>query len=278
MHSGLAGLKLAFLCFAGIAVAHALAGCAPEQSVAEGTTPTSSELRVSAATTLKGAFEDLAPAFEKASDVDLVFNFGASGVLQKQIEGGAPVDVFASASPAQIDELIEGSFVSAESTATFTSNDLVVIVPKGNPKGIAGSADLVKADRLTTGDPETAPHGTKAKEWLQAQRSWSSLEHRFVFAENAAQTFDYVARGEVDAGIVFGSEAFGKDEVEVVYTVPAEEIKPIKYVIAPLKASDRQEIAREFIEFVLSAEGQKALQDNGFKAATGATAAQPAGK
>ena len=166
-------------------------------------------------------------------------------MLQKQIEGGAPCDVFASASAVQVDALVAQGLISADSTETFASNDLVIIVPASNPAGVSAPADLAKATKLVTGNPETAAHGTKAKEFLTGLGTWDALQPKFVFAENAAQTVDYVARGEVDAGLVFASEVTGNDAVKVVYTVPKGAIKPVRYVAAPIKATTQPAPRRE---------------------------------
>ena len=261
---------LGALAFAG----SAFAGCASAPTAtapAETATPAAVtapvQLDVSAATTLKKAFAILAPAFEKANDAKLVFNYGASGVLQKQVEGGAPCDVFASASPSQVASLVADGLVSAEATVTFASNTLVLIVPAANPAGITSPTDLPKANRLVTGNPATAPHGTKTREFLTGQDLWTVLQPRFVFAENAAQTVDYVARGEVDAGFVFGNEVLGNKDVKVVYTVPAGAIKPIRYVAAPIKAGKNVELATKFVRFLLTPEAQTVLVANGFKPA-----------
>lgn len=251
-----------------VTLAVALSGCASQQPAAEppAESATPVELNVSAATTLKSAFEELAPAFEEANGVTLVYNFGASGVLQKQIEGGAAAEVFVSASPAQVDTLTAGGFVSAEDTSTFISNRLVIAVPRGNPAAIAGPDDLTKADRVAIGNPETAPAGTKAKEWMTSRGVWAGIEPKCVFGENAAQVTDYVARGEVDAAVMFASEATGREDVEVVYAVPASETTPIKYVAAPLRDSAHFDAAVAFVEFLTTPEAQKVLIANGFVA------------
>lgn len=242
-----------------------LVACAapPASGPSTATTPPA-EIRVSAATSLRKVLEATAPRFEQAHGVKLIFNFGASGVLHKQIEAGAPADVFVSASPTQVESLIAVGHVSAEASSTFAGNDVVVFVPAGNPAGIAGPEDLAGAGKLVTGNPETAPHGTKAKEWLEAIGSWKALESRIVFAENAAQTLDYVARGEVDAGIGFASEALGSDAVEIVYTVPPGAIKPVRYVAAPLKAAEQPAAAAAYVEFLSSPAVQQALMEAGF--------------
>ena len=221
--------RLTALTLASTLVLGLSAGCTQQTDpTAENTSePAATELSVSAALTLRDALEEIAPAFEQANDVTIVYNFGASGALQKQIEGGAPADVFASASPKQMNALAEGGYVSAETTVTFAGNDVVIIVPAGNPLGITSPGDLEKAGRLTTGNPDTAPHGTVSKEWLETLGLWEGLAGRFVFGENAAQSADYIVRGEVDAGLGFASEVLGNDKLEIAYIVPAGDRKSV---------------------------------------------------
>lgn len=257
----------AALAVAALAAAALLSGCAPQKAAPVAAKAEPVELSISAATTLKAAFTELAPAFEKSNNAKLVLNYGASGVLQKQIEGGAPCDVFASASAVQVDALVAQGLISADSTETFASNDLVIIVPTSNPAGVATPADLATATKLVTGNPETAAHGTKAKEFLTGLGTWDALAPKFVFAENAAQTVDYIARGEVDAGLVFASEVTGNDAVKVVFTVPKGAIKPVRYVAAPIKATAEPDLAEKFVAFLLTPEAQKVLLANGFESA-----------
>lgn len=245
----------------------ALAGCSSgEGAKAAPASEAPTELHVAAAATLQSALTDMAPEFEKVHGVKLMFDFGASGVLQKQIESGAAIDVFASAAPSQVDSLTAEGLVSADAAASFISNRLVIVTPKGNPAGIHGLGDIAKAKRLAVGNPNSAPHGAKAKEWLTNEGQWDSLASRMVFGENAAQTTAYVTRGEVDAGLVFASEAAGRDDLEVVCTVPADQIKPIRYVIAQVAASKQQTLARDFIDYMTSDAGQSALERHGFVA------------
>jgi molybdate transport system substrate-binding protein len=254
-----------------VALAVALtAGCTAQSSAPAGSSPAPAapvELNVSAASSLKSVLTSIAPAFEKAHNVKLAINYGASGVLMKQIEGGSPTDVFLSAAAAQVNTLTADGIVSADATKTFAGNELVILVPAGNPKGIHGPADLGEATKLTTGDPVAAPHGAKAKEWLTGLGLWDKLLPKFVFAQNAAQTDDYVARGEVDAGIGFASDAKGRTDLAIAYTVPAGGIKPIKYVAAPIKTSTHTALAEQFIGYLLSSDVQSALKNAGFKPA-----------
>jgi len=253
-----------------LALAMLAAGCVASHNSTTAPSPAHGapvELNISAAATLKSVLTSVAPAFERANGVKLVINYGASGVLMKQIEAGAPADVFLSASPVQIDALTAERIISADTTMTFAGNDLVILVAKGNPKGIHGPADLANAVKLTTGDPATAPHGTKAKEWLTGLGLWDTLLPKFVYTANAAQTDDFVARGEVDAGIGFASDAKGRSDIEVAYTVPAGQIKPVRYVAAPIEGTSQAELASQFVTYMLSPEVQSALVKAGFKAA-----------
>ncbi|MHB1323940.1 MAG: molybdate ABC transporter substrate-binding protein [Coriobacteriia bacterium] len=253
---------------AGIAAAVALAaivGCAEPEGDAAIIDPV--ELHVSAATTLKRAVEELIPEFEAAHPgVTVVGNYAASGVLQKQIEEGAPVDVFLSAGPSQVNALIEQGLVFDEASTTLCGNDVAIIVPVEDPAGIEDPGDLVNAERLSLGNPETAPAGTKAKEWLVNGGLWDTLEPRFVFGENAAQALGYIARGEVDAGLVFASEATDIPDVKIVYRAPSSELTtPVRYVMAPVASSEQTELARGFVEFMLGERAQAALAGWGFR-------------
>lgn len=243
------------------------AGCAPEPSAVDGFQP--EQLRVSAAGSLRGVLEGVEEEYERESGVDIVYNFGASGQLQKQVEAGAPVDVIVSASPMHVDALIARDLVSAEETVTFAGNGLVVLVPSGSTAMIKGPLDLTRFDRLATGNPETAPHGAAAREWLDRAAVWERLQPRFVFAENVAQTLDYVARGEVDAGIGFRSEVIGRDDVEVAYHVPEADLPRISYVAATVTATPQEVQSARFLEYMMSDSFQAALVDAGFDRAAG---------
>jgi molybdate transport system substrate-binding protein len=257
------GNRLGLVVLLAAVVLLGISGCTTAaQPVTDTATPAAepTELRVSAALTLKKSFEEMAPAFEKANSAKLVYNFGTAGVLQKQIEGGAPVDVFASASPKQIEPLVKAGLASAEDTAAFAQNQLVIVVPVGNPAGIKTPADLAKAKRIVTGDPLTTPHGAQAEAWLTQMGLFASVKPALIYAD----TLDTVARGEVDAGIVFVSSAKTNSKVEIVYTVPPSEMKPATYVADTIVASKEQELGKKFIEYLLSPEGQDTLTKNGF--------------
>lgn len=252
-----------------LATVVALAACSmPSPENESATTPQaeSATLQVSAAATLKGAFEELAPLFETENpDIEISFNFGTSGALQRQIEGGAPVDLFASAGPRQMNELIDGGFVSSEKAQTICGNDLAVLVAADRDIIIGGAEDLWDLDRLTTGNLETTPAGQKAREWLESVGVWEKLEPSFVYAENAPQAVGYVSSGEADAAVIFASEAVGKDGVKVAYLVPRDQVPTLaRYVAAPVDGAERVEAAQLFLDFVLSEPGQTVMAKWGF--------------
>lgn len=242
-----------------------LGGCAEKAAADSGAAgPAPVELRVSAASSLKAVLEANAAAFEKANNAKIVFDFGASGTLAKQIEGGAPVDVFASASPSVLSTLVAEKLADASSVTTFAGNTLVILVPTGNPAGVHGPDDLAKLDRIATGEPALAPHGAKAQEWLTTLDLWDRLAGKLVFAANAAQTDDYVARGEVDAAIGFASDARGRSGLEIAYEVPKGAIKPIRYVAARVTDAKETALADAFLAYLATADMRRALTDAGF--------------
>ena len=249
---------LAGLLTLSVAAALLLSGCAAP--VAEKPAPV--ELRVSAATSLRKVLEQTAPAFERANGVKLVFNFGASGVLQKQIEGGAPADVFMSASPKQVDGLIAAGVVSAEATSTFAVNTLVLA--RATNAAPIELSELDRVDLLAIGDPETTPHGALARQYLERTGVWSQLKDRVTLGVNAEQTMAHIAGNEVDAGLVFGNQLVGRTDVVAISTVPSTAIDPIRYVSAPIASSVNAELALAYLEYVGSPQVQAEFARAGF--------------
>ena len=139
----------------------------------------------------------------------LRYNFGASGELQKQIEAGAPVDLFVSAAQRQMDELEQKELILPASRRVFARNVLVVIKPADSRLDLAKPADLLDAagGPIVIGNPKTVPVGQYAEESLRALGLWDRLQPKLVFSENVRQALDYVARGEVDAGFVYTTDA-----------------------------------------------------------------------
>jgi molybdate transport system substrate-binding protein len=224
------------------------------------------DLTVSAAASLTNAFKDLAPMFETANPGTKVqFNFAASGPLLQQIVKGAPVDVFASADQETMDQAQAQGFVKAEQRRNFVSNSLVVIVPAAAANPPKGLKDLTQPAfaRVAIGLPASVPVGRYTKSVLEAEGLWSPIETKMIGAQSVRQALDYVARGEVDAGFVYATDAaLMPDKVKVALTVAT--LKPILYPAAPIAASPNLPLAQKFVEFLAAPQAQAVLAKYGF--------------
>jgi len=225
------------------------------------------EILVSAAVSLKDAFEEMGVLYEKQTGVRVRLNLGASGLLQKQIEAGAPVDVYASAGMKQMDALQAGGLIAAESRRSFARNSLVLVVPSGSTLSLNSFAGLLSSriTRLAIGNPKTVPAGQYAEQALKSMALWERLESRLVPAENVRQVLDYVARWEADAGIVYASDVpVSRGKTVVAATAPEESHDPILYPIAVVKGAESPVEARAFIDLTLSGSGQTIMGKYGF--------------
>lgn len=224
------------------------------------------DLVVSAAASLTNAFKEIGENFEKQQQETQVLNsFAASDVLLQQIVNGAPVDVFASADQKAMDKAVEAGVVDAETRRNFVQNGVVLIVPSDNPKNIKSVADLAQQDvtRVAYGNPETVPVGRYTQGALEKSGNWETVDSRKVLGQNVRQVLDYVARGEVDAGFVFATDAaIMKDKVVVVEAL--ETTVPVTYPIALVKRSGRNEAGQAYLDYILSDAGQVVLAKYGF--------------
>jgi molybdate transport system substrate-binding protein len=223
-------------------------------------------LTVSAAASLTNAFNEIGPAFEAANPGHKVqFNYGASGALLQQIAKGAPVDVFASADQETMDQAQSQNLVQPAQRRNFVSNTLVVVVPAAGGKAVTGLADLSQAafQRIAIGLPASVPVGRYTKGVLEASGQWSAIEPKMIGANNVRQALDYVARGEVDAGFVYATDAaLMPGKVKVALTVPTG--TPIVYPVAPLAGSANAALAQRFVEYLSSGPAQAVLVKYGF--------------
>jgi molybdate transport system substrate-binding protein len=238
-------------------------GCAEKRPLS---TAPSNELIVSAAASLKDAFSEIAELNEKRNGTKVRFNFGASGVLQKQIESGAPVDVFASAGTKQMNELGQQSLIVPATRRDFAQNSLVLIVP-AQSQLIHSFTDLSKpaVKKIAAGNPKTVPAGIYTEQTLTKLKLLPEISPRLIFAEDVRQVLDYVVRDEVDAGFVYATDAQSAGgKVRVISEAPADTHDPILYPIAVVAESNHEAAARKFIDVVMSAEGQLILYRHGF--------------
>lgn len=225
------------------------------------------DITVSAAMSLMGAFEEIGRAYEIRHPGSKVrFNFGASGDLARQIAGGAPIDAFASAAQKDMNDLAVKGLIAPATRANFTRNSLVLVTPKQGPR-LAAFGDLASASvkRIAITNPKTSPAGRYAMETLSYYLVAEATKSKLIFAENVRQVMDYVARGEVDAGIVFASDAAARPRDSMIATVAAAEShETIMYPVAVTKSSPNPAAASAFIATLLSVEGQSILRRHGF--------------
>ncbi|HEY7652154.1 MAG TPA: molybdate ABC transporter substrate-binding protein [Methylomirabilota bacterium] len=226
-------------------------------------------LTVSAAISMKDAVTEIGRGFAAARPgVTVLYNWGSSGELQKQIEAGAPIDVFISAAQLQMDELEKRRLIVPGTRRVFARNLLIVIKPADSRVDIVKAADLAEAriTRIVVGNPKTVPAGQYAEESLRALGLWERVRTRLVFAENVRQALDYVARGEVDAGFVYTTDAAVRGQAVKEAFRPAEDTyRPIVYPAAVVAGARQPALARAFVELLVSREGQATLARFGFQ-------------
>ncbi len=225
------------------------------------------DLTVSAASSLTNAFKELGQAYEARHPGSRVaLNFAASDVLLRQIEQGAPADVFASADQRAMDRAVQSRSVRPGTRVDFVANALVLIVPAAGGAAVNSLANLKGENikRVAYGNPASVPVGRYTQAALERQGLWAAVSAKGVPAQNVRQSLDYVARGEVDAGFVFATDAaVMPGKVKVVETVPTPQ--PITYPIALTMREANQAAAQAFIDYARSDEGQAILARHGFK-------------
>lgn len=229
-------------------------------------------LAVFAASSLTEAFQDLEEAFEAEHlDVDVHLAFAGSQILRLQLEQGAEADVFASANQDHMQALSRAGLV--EDSRTFTANELVIVVPADNPAGIASFEDLTRAQRLVIGT-DNVPAGIYARRVLDAAaarfgRAFAAdVRQRIVSEEsNVRLVRAKVELGEADAAIVYRTDATAISDVAVV-PIPQGLNVRATYPIGIVAGSERQALARRFVDFVLGEHGQRILTRHGFVGAT----------
>jgi molybdate transport system substrate-binding protein len=224
---------------------------------------------VSAAASLRNAFEEIGALFAAATGGPRpVFNFGASGDLVAQIRGGAPADIFAAAAAKDMDGLETEGALLPGTRVDFATNEVVLVVPSAATGGVSSFAELAKPGiaRVAIVNPKTSPAGRYAEEVFASAGIANAVRPKLVLAENVRQVLDYVARGEVDAGIVYATDAaIRPQEVRVAVVAPSGSHMPVVYPIAVLRRSSHLDAATALVAAVRSDAGQAILARYGFK-------------
>lgn len=224
------------------------------------------EIIVSAAASLTNAFTELGTAYERDNPgTAIILNFGGSGQLLQQIDRGAPVDVFASADQETMNRAQKRKLIARDSRVDFAVNTLVLIAPVDSELEVTDLEQLraETVSRIAISNPASVPVGRYSRLALESAGLWKELSPRFINTQHVRQSLDYVARGEVDVGFVYATDARAMhDRVKVLLAIKTA--IPIAYPIAVTSDSRKSDLARRFIGFVTSPRGQAILARHGF--------------
>lgn len=221
-----------------------------------------------AAASLKNAFDQVAHDWKTETGKTVTFSFAASSALAKQIEQGAPADLFASADLDWMDYLDQRGLIKPGTRSNLLANSLVLIAPADTPQSftLAKGADLgafVRDGRLAVADVNAVPAGKYAKQALQALDLWTGVVNKLAQSDNVRATLALVARGEAVAGIVYATDAASEPRVKVLGTFPADGHAPIVYPVAIVAGSANPD-AQAFLAYLRSPAAQRAYAAHGF--------------
>ena len=223
-------------------------------------------LIMSAAASLQAPLIRIRELYRKVSpDVRIAFNFGSSGALRHQIEQGAPVDLFFPASTWDMDDLAKKQLILTATRIDLLKNSLVLIVaPDGAWIQTFQDLTLEKLARVGLGQPESVPAGRYARETLNYLGIWKQVQAKAVFAKDVKQVLTWVVTGNVDAGMVYRTDAVDSEGVKVVRVAPENSHSPIIYPAAVVKTSSFPGEARDFLKFISSAKAKEVFLNCGF--------------
>ncbi len=230
------------------------------------------QLTVSAAASMQDAMKEVAKAYqEKHSNTKIIYNFASSGTLTQQIKQGAPVDVLISANDKFMDELDQRNLLLPETRSDLLQNNIVLIVPKkDNIRNISNFQQLISPNikRFSIGEPESVPAGQYARQVLSNLKIYEQVKPKTVFAKDVRQVLSYVELGNVDAGIVYATDAKISNQIKVVATAADNTHKPIIYPVAAIKRTKNPELAKEYIQFLFSNTANSLFEKYGFEVIT----------
>lgn len=222
------------------------------------------ELTVAAASDLTPAFEELGREFEKTTKTKVVFVFGSTGMLTRQIENGAPFDLFAAANVSYIDELDQKGLIVPDSKAIYARGRITLWTTNDSPIRLQGIADLARPEvqRIAIANPDHAPYGLAAKQALQSAGVWDRVQTKLVYGDNIRQTLQYAQTGNVEVAIVALSLSVQSNGRWTL--IPEELHQPIDQGLAIMKTTQKEQTARAFAAFVNSSQGKAIMKKYGF--------------
>ena len=224
-------------------------------------------LTVSAAASLSDALKETNKLYaQKESNMTITTNLASSGTLQTQIENGAPVDVFISAAPTQIDNLQRKNLLLNDTRINLLYNKVVVVVPIDSIQAITTFNDLTSdtVKKIAIGDPKSVPAGTYAQQAFDQLGITAKVQPKEVLAGDVRQVLTYVESNNVDAGIVYATDAMTSTKVKVVASAPAEINAKIVYPAAVMKASKNPGAAGAYLNFLSGPQASAIFEKYGF--------------
>jgi len=224
------------------------------------------QVTVAAAISMKDVLEAISNLYGRRKGApDVTLTFGASGILQEQIEQGAPVDVFISAAPAQMNALEKQDVLLEGTRRDIAGNRLVLVVPRGTT-AVHTLDDLKKPEvrTIAMGEPRSVPAGQYAAEALRNLGVFGALESKFVYAQDVRAVLTYVAGGDADAGLVYETDARSSSKVTVAAALPASSYTPVVYPAAVVRSSQNPAAAKYYLEYLTSAEARGIFEKYGF--------------
>jgi molybdate transport system substrate-binding protein len=222
------------------------------------------EVRVFAAVSLTEALEEIAVGYERRSGDDVVFHFGASSMLARQIEQGAPADLFLSADDAQMDALAKNRLLVDATRASLLSNSLVIVVPKESTTKITAPAQLLNIKSLALAEPSSVPAGVYARAWLTKLGLWERIAPNVIPTESVRAALAAVESGNVDAAIVYKTDARIAKRTRVAFEVPRAQGPAISYPIALVRDAEQRDAALRLLAHLRSKEAMAIFEKHGF--------------
>lgn len=224
-------------------------------------------LTVFAAASLTDSLKEIAAAYEKQRGDKITLNFGASSLLARQIEEGAPVDVFFSADEAKMNGLEKKGLILKETRQSRLANTLVIVIAADSNLSLPSAEELAsaKVKRLALADPKAVPAGIYSRDHLEKRKLWAAIEPKVVPVENVRAALAAVESGNVEAGMVYKTDAAISKRVKVTCEIPASEGPDISYPVAVTKESRNAEAADKFVRHLASPDADRVFQKYGFR-------------
>ncbi|MGO0714816.1 molybdate ABC transporter substrate-binding protein [Bacillus subtilis] len=241
------------------------AGCSSNQSSTDSEKKVT--LTISAAASAQDALEEIQKNYEKDHQhITIQDNYGSSGALQKQISQGAGADLFFSAAEDKFKKLVDDGDIAKKDSTDLVGNEIVLVVPKNGDSPVTSFSNLAESEKIALGTPESVPAGAYGKESLTKLSLWDKVKDKIVYGKDVRQVLSYVETGNVDAGIVYKTDALVSKKVNIIDEAKADTHSPIVYPLGIVKDTKHRKEAKEFYEYLQSDEAMKVFEKYGFTA------------